>query len=95
MLLLVDMANLYIPQFTGEIIDGLTENKLDFDGVLPLIWKIFAAGSVLMLGRFGWRFFIFGAARGIEYRLRNDMFGHLETLSARYFNSHKTTVLTS
>ena len=90
MLLLVDMANLYIPQFTGEIIDGLTENKLDFDGVLPLIWKIFAAGSVLMLGRFGWRFFIFGAARGIEYRLRNDMFGHLETLSARYFNSHKT-----
>lgn len=89
-LLLVDMANLYIPQFTGEIIDGLTEKRLDLDGVMPLIWKIFAAGAVMMLGRFGWRFFIFGAARGIEYRLRNDMFGHLETLSARYFNSHKT-----
>ncbi len=89
-LLLVDMANLYIPQFTGEIIDGLTENTLDFGGVVPLLWKIFAAGAVMMLGRFGWRFFIFGAARGIEYRLRNDMFGHLETLSARYFNSHKT-----
>ena len=89
-LLLVDMANLYIPQFTGEIIDGLTEERLDFDGVMPLVWKIFAAGAVMMLGRFGWRFFIFGAARGIEYRLRNDMFGHLETLSARYFNSHKT-----
>lgn len=90
MLLLVDMANLYIPQFTGEIIDGLTEKKLNFQGVMPLIWKIFAAGAVMMVGRFGWRFFIFGAARGIEYRLRNDMFGHLETLSARYFNSHKT-----
>ena len=89
-LLLVDMANLYIPQFTGEIIDGLTEGALDFGGVAPLLWKIFAAGAVMMLGRFGWRFFIFGAARGIEYRLRNDMFGHLETLSARYFNSHKT-----
>ncbi len=89
-LLLVDMANLYIPQFTGEIIDGLTEERLDFNGVMPLVWKIFAAGAVMMLGRFGWRFFIFGAARGIEYRLRNDMFGHLETLSARYFNSHKT-----
>ena len=89
-LLLVDMANLYIPQFTGEIIDGLTEGTLDFGGVVPLLWKIFAAGAVMMLGRFGWRFFIFGAARGIEYRLRNDMFGHLETLSARYFNSHKT-----
>ena len=32
----------------------------------------------------------FGASRKIEYRLRNDMFGHLETLSARYFNEHKT-----
>ena len=32
-LLLVDMANLYIPQFTGEIIDGLTKGGMDIDGV--------------------------------------------------------------
>lgn len=89
-LLAVDAANLYIPQFIGEVIDGLTEGILDRDGVLILLAKIFAAGAVMMLGRFGWRFCIFGSARGIEYRLRNDMFGHLETLSARYFNSHKT-----
>ena len=44
----------------------------------------------MMFGRFGWRYCIFGASRKIEYRLRNDMFGHLETLSARYFNEHKT-----
>ena len=44
----------------------------------------------MAIGRFGWRYFIFGAARGIEYRLRDDMFGHLEMLSARYFNAHKT-----
>lgn len=89
-LLLVDMANLYIPQFTGEIIDGLTEGRLDFDGVVPLLIKIFIAGIVMMTGRFGWRYCIFGSARGIEFHLRNDMFRHLETLSARYFNSHKT-----
>ena len=89
-LLLVDMANLYIPQFTGEIIDGLTEGILDFNGVIPLLVKIFAAGFVMMAGRFGWRYFIFGSARGVEFHLRNDMFEHLETLSARYFNSHKT-----
>ena len=34
--------------------------------------------------------FIIGASRGIEYRLRDDMFSHMETLSARYYNSHKT-----
>ena len=44
----------------------------------------------MMAGRFGWRYFIIGASRGIEYRMRNDLFAHLETLSARFFNSHKT-----
>ena len=37
-----------------------------------------------------WRYFLFGSAYGIEKRLRNDMFEHLETLSMRYFNEHKT-----
>ncbi len=89
-LLFVDMANLYIPQYTGEVIDGLTQGDFGMDGVMPLLWKIFLAGVVMMLGRFGWRYFIFGAARGIEFRMRNDMFSHLETLSARFFNAHKT-----
>lgn len=87
-LLLVDMANLYIPQFVGEIVDGLTGGYLT--DVMPLVLRIFAAGLMITLGRFGWRYFIVGASRGIEYRLRNDMFSHLETLSARFYNSHKT-----
>ena len=89
-LFLVDGASLYVPQYTGEIIDGLSAGELDMDGVWMLLLKILAAGLVMMLGRFGWRYFITGASRGIEYHMRNDMFGHLETLSARYFNSHKT-----
>jgi len=90
LLMLVDLANLYVPQYTGELIDGLAEGVIGQEGVWPLLGKIFGAGAVMMLGRFGWRYCIFGAARGIEYQLRNDMFGHLEMLSARYFNSHKT-----
>ena len=89
-LFLVDGASLYVPQYTGEIIDGLSAGELDMDGVWVLLLKILAAGLVMMFGRFGWRYFITGASRGIEYHMRNDMFGHLETLSARYFNSHKT-----
>ncbi|MCI8527727.1 MAG: ABC transporter ATP-binding protein [Lachnospiraceae bacterium] len=89
-LMLVDLANLYVPQYTGELVDGLAKGAFGQEGVWPLLGKILAAGIVMMLGRFGWRYCIFGAARGIEYRLRNEMFGHLETLSARYFNSHKT-----
>lgn len=89
-LLLVDLASLLIPQYTGEIIDGLTKGSFGFEGVKPLLIRIFLAGLTMMLGRFGWRFFIIGASRGIEYRMRNDMFRHLEKLSARYYNSHKT-----
>ncbi len=89
-LLAVDLANLYIPQFIGEIIDGITDGRLDMAGVGGVIFKIFVAGIIIMIGRFGWRYFIIGASRGIEYRLRDDMFSHMETLSARYYNSHKT-----
>ena len=87
-LLMVDLASLYIPQFTGQIVDGLADGSLT--DVKPLLLGILTAGLIMTLGRFGWRYFIVGASRGIEYRLRNDMFAHLETLSARYYNSHKT-----
>ena len=40
-LLLVDLASLYIPQFSGEIVDGLAEGQLTVAG--PLLAKIFAA----------------------------------------------------
>jgi len=89
-LMIVDMANLYVPQFTGELVDGLTTGGLGMAGVIPVLIKLLITGLVITLGRFGWRYFIVGASRGIQYQLRNDMFEHLETLSARYFNSHKT-----
>lgn len=86
----VDLAGLYVPQYTGEIMDGLTESAFGLEGVLPILGKILLIGLIMMVGRFGWRYFIIGASRGIEYRMRNDLFRHLETLSARFFNSHKT-----
>lgn len=89
-LLMVDLASLYVPQYTGEIIDGLTDGSLDMSGVMRILLYILIAGLVMTVGRFGWRYCIIGASRKVEYDLRNDMFAHLETLSARYFNSHKT-----
>lgn len=89
-LLIVDLAGLYIPQYIGEIIDGLTLGTMDFSGVKQVLGKILGIGLIMMAGRFGWRYFIIGASRGVEYHLRNDMFAHVETLSARYYNSHNT-----
>lgn len=89
-LLLVDYLGLFIPQYTGDITDGLTIGGMDYHGMLLIIGKILLAGAGMALGRFGWRYFIFGAARKIEYELRNDMFEHLSNLSMRYYNEHKT-----
>lgn len=88
-LLLVDLFNLYIPQYTGEIIDRLSEG-LGMTMVKEILTKLLLAGLVITIGRFGWRYFIIGASRDIEYRIRNDLFRHIETLSARFYNSHKT-----
>lgn len=89
-LFIVDFANLYIPQFTGDITDGLETQTLGMDGLLNGIVKILIVGAILTVGRFAWRYFIFGSARNIECDLRNDMFAHLETLSMGYYNKNKT-----
>ena len=86
----VDLMNVYIPRYTGEITDGLEAQTLDMDGVLGLILRILILGVIVALGRFFWRYFIFGASRSIEKEMRNDLFAHLETLSMRYYNEHKT-----
>ena len=89
-LLIVDYVNLFIPQFTGEITDGLTSAALSIDGVIAIIMKILIAALIITIGRVLWRFFIFGSSRKIEYALRNDMFSKLVTLTQRYYNEHKT-----
>ena len=89
-LFVVDSVQLYIPQFTGEITDGLKQHTIDLNGVLLTVGKILCVGLCIALGRFGWRFFIFGSARKIEYEIRTDLFAHLTKLTTRYFNEHKT-----
>ena len=89
-LYLVDQVNVYVPEFTGKIIDGLSDGTLDMSGAMKIVWTIAGMGLAIAVGRFGWRFFIFGAARSVEREMRGDMYGHLSKLSMRYFNQHKT-----
>lgn len=89
-LFIVDFANLYIPRLTGTITDGLTARSLDWNGILFCLLQIFLLGLTLAVGRFLWRYFLFGAARSIEKEIRNDMFAHLEEMSVEYYNEHKT-----
>ena len=64
-LLAVDYLGLLIPEYTGDVTDGLIAG-MDMAGVISLIGRILFVGLLMALGRFGWRYFIFGAARKIE-----------------------------
>ena len=89
-LFLVDRINAQVPLLSGELTDGLAAGALDMRGVWGIAWRLLGMGALIMLGRFGWRFFLFGSARLIERDLRSDLFAHLETLSMSWYNEHKT-----
>ena len=65
----VDLMNVYIPRYTGEITDGLEAQTLDMDGVLGLIRefdssiikKTFAGriNPVLFLSNFSFLYMLF------------------------------------
>ena len=89
-LFLVDRINAGVPLLSGELTDGLAAGTLDMGGVWQIALRLLGMGALIMLGRFGWRFFLFGSARKIERDLRSDLFAHLETLSMSWYNEHKT-----
>ena len=89
-LLAVDFLELYIPQLTGAITDGLTAGSFPLSILLRdvLLIILIAAGAALM--RFGWRVLMFGASRRVERDLREDLYRKLTGLSNRFFQHQKT-----
>lgn len=89
-LLAVDFLELYIPQLTGAITDGLTAGNFPLSLLLRdvLLIILIAAGAALM--RFGWRVLMFGASRRVERDLREDLYQKLTGLSNRFFQHQKT-----
>ncbi len=94
-LFMVDYVQLYIPQYMGDVTDGLASHSLDAVGIWDLCFKIIICGVLHLLGRFVWRYCIFGTARKVERIMRNQLFEQLETLTQRYYHEHKTGDLMS
>lgn len=89
-LAVVDYVSLFIPAYTGELTDGLTNHVLDLAGVRHLVLLVILCGLTMAVGRFLWRYFLFVTARKVEYDIRNELFAHLETMDVEYFHEHKT-----
>ena len=105
-LLVVDYAQLQIPQLYNYLINGINEGSVklddgsiatfDFGFVLtnicqPLLWIILA----MITGRFLWRICFFGAGIRVETDLRLRMFDHCKNLSQQYYQVNKVGNLMS
>jgi ATP-binding cassette subfamily B protein len=86
----VDSLQLVIPRIIQQVLDRLggasNAGPAIVKGSLTIL--LLSAGMVVL--RFLWRLFIVKPSRQIEEQMRLDMFGHLERLSAPFFNRTKT-----
>ena len=104
-LVAVDYAQLKIPRLYNYLINGINEGVVDVDGELmafdfkfvlnyicnPMMWIICA----MIVGRFLWRIFFFGAGIKVETDLRLKMFDHCKNLSQEYYQVNKVGNLMS
>ncbi|AUD65018.1 hypothetical protein BK011_04740 [Tenericutes bacterium MZ-XQ] len=94
-LIAVDWYQLEIPKIIGAIIDNLYEVNIDENMILDGIKRIALLAGIIALGRFLWRYTIFGASRRIEYQLQNVMFRHATNLSQSFYANEKVGGLMS
>ncbi len=88
-LIITDSMTLVVPWLIKEFIDVLPEKPSS--GVL-LEYTFFLLLIVLFLvvGRYGWRMFMFGPSRKIEFDILNRLFGHLLSLDRAWYLKQKT-----
>jgi len=83
------LAAVVPPRFIGEIIDSLQKPSARFDDVLrlALLIVVFAAAEAAL--RAGARYVMLDASRKAEYRMRNDLFAHLQRMHLAYFQHQR------
>jgi ATP-binding cassette subfamily B multidrug efflux pump len=86
----VDLIQLVIPRIIQKILDGLGSTAFDHARILRSTIVILLLAVVMVVLRFLWRLLIVKPSRRIEERMRNDLFGHIEKLSAPFFNRTRT-----
>lgn len=88
-LLIIDYLQIFIPKRIGSIIDYLKVFE-DFDVIKSYIFSILFLAFSIMIGRFIWRFFIFGTSRLFEFKVANNIFSHILDQSYDFFDKWRT-----
>ena len=91
-LIVVDFAQIYIPQYLGEIVNLFSVPELidsHKDEIMQIIFMVLAIALTMCIGRMVWRLTLLHASQKIEASLRHEMFLKAERLSQRYYHENK------
>ena len=83
------LAAVVPPRFIGEIIDSLQKPGVLFDDILHLALLIILFAAIEAGLRAGARYVMLDASRKAEYRMRNDLFAHLQRMHLAYFQHQR------
>ncbi len=89
-LIIVDYAQIEIPVYLRNIIDGLVQGTIEEEGIVSNIGWITVMAGIIVAGRFLWRVSLLQAARRINFDMRNQLFRHHEALDISYYNRSKS-----
>ncbi len=89
-LIIVDVLQLFIPRIIKWVVDDLTAGRTDLAGLLRYAALTFTVALLIGIFRFVWRYFLFGTSRRVEEGIRTQLFTHLQSLSAPYFDRVRT-----
>lgn len=85
-LIIVDLLQLYIPRFTGKVVDHLKSPQASMNFVTVMVGWIVGIAIAIAIMRFLWRYFIIGNSRRFEYLARRVLFDKLLSLSLGFFD---------
>jgi ATP-binding cassette subfamily B protein len=77
------------PIIMREAVDGIRAG-IAMGRLTLYALALVAVHLIVVALRFYWRTSIFGAARRIEYEIRNDYFAHLQGMDVAYFQHTRT-----
>jgi ATP-binding cassette subfamily B multidrug efflux pump len=89
-IILTDVLQIFIPKIIGFFTDDLKRGDIPLPQVLTYLGSLLALAVGMFVFRYLWRMQIFGAARKLEYDLRNELFAHYQSLSTSFYNNVKT-----
>jgi len=86
----IDYLQLEIPRVIGQIIDGVDQGVItNINQINNSLLYLLIVIIIMTVGRFLWRFLLFGTGRRIETDLRKEMFFHATKLDQTYYSNQK------